>query len=205
MRAKVLTAVSVTILLNILGFAASAREGARVVPGAPVPSAPETKPDAAAPPLAGPVPASAPSATLSAPGTPGPTAAAGPGERIGLFVTINRAKVIRLPEKAQTVIVGNPAIADLSLQKNGIVVVTGKSYGATNLIALDGAGNMLAESLVSVVAQTDGLVVVQRAFDRYSYSCNPVCQPSVNLGDNKTYFEDARGQADAHNQFAVSR
>lgn len=126
-------------------------------------------------------------------------------DRGALTVTVNRAKVIRLPERAQTVVVGNPAIADLSLQKNGIVVVTGKSYGATNLIALDGAGNMLAESLVNVVAQTDGLVVVQRAFDRFSYSCNPVCQPSVNLGDSSTYFNEARGQADAHNQFAVSR
>lgn len=121
------------------------------------------------------------------------------------MVMINRAKVIRLPERAQTVVVGNPAIADLSLQKNGIVVVTGKSYGATNLIALDGAGNMLAESVVNVVAQTEGLVVVQRAFDRFSYSCNPVCQPSVNLGDSTAYFNDVRTQADAHNQFAVSR
>ena len=126
-------------------------------------------------------------------------------DRAALMVTINRAKVIRLPERAQTVVVGNPAIADLSLQKNGIVIVTGKSYGATNLIALDASGNMLAESLVNVIAQTDGLVVVQRAFDRFSYSCNPVCQPSVNLGDTNVYFNDARGQADAHNSFAVSR
>ena len=44
-------------------------------------------------------------------------------DRGALQVTVNRAKVIRLPERAQTVIIGNPAIADLSLQKNGIVVV----------------------------------------------------------------------------------
>jgi hypothetical protein len=126
-------------------------------------------------------------------------------DRGALTVAINRAKVIRLPERAQTVIVGNPAIADLSLQKNGIVVVTGKSYGSTNLIALDGAGNMLAESLVNVIGQNDGMVVVQRAFDRFSYSCNPVCQPSINLGDTNAYFNDARSQADAHNSFATSR
>ena len=204
MRAKLLTVASATILLNCLG-AAVARESVRIVPGIPAPSVSDAKPDQAAPASESPAAAPAPSAALPAPASAEPAAAAGPGARPGLFVTINRAKVIRLPERAQTVVVGNPAIADLSLQKNGIVIVTGKSYGSTNLIALDAAGNMLAESLVNVVAQTDGLVVVQRAFDRYSYSCNPVCQPSVNLGDTDAYFNDARKQADAHNQFAGSR
>lgn len=183
--------------MAVWAVCAEARDSVRMVPGTPQ---------------------SAPAATKPAPADAGGSGAAVPGgaspvstptqaavDRGALMVTINRAKVIRLPERAQTVVVGNPAIADLSLQKNGIVIVTGKSYGATNLIALDTSGNMLAESLVNVVAQTDGLVVVQRAFERYSYSCNPVCQPSVNLGDTNAYFNDARGQADAHNAFAVSR
>lgn len=192
MRVQMSTTFSVLILALLAGTA-GAREGVRPVPGASGAAGAATRPEPA----------------VQAPASPAPPATGAttqvPVERGGLSVTINRAKVIRLPERAQTVIVGNPAIADLSLQKNGIVVVTGKSYGATNLIALDGAGNMLAESLVQVVGQSEGMVVVQRAFDRYSYSCNPACQPAVNLGDNKTYFDDARGQADAHNQFAVSR
>lgn len=197
MRPQIPTAFSAALVLALAAGSAAARDGVRLVHGVPAPlpasAGTESAPPASAPPAEAPVPSAS-----SAP----PAAAV---ERVGLFVTINRAKVIRLPERVQTVIVGNPAIADLSVQKNGIVVVTGKSYGATNLIALDAAGNMLAESLVNVVAQTDGLVILQKADRRYSYSCNPVCQPSVNLGDDKTYFDDARGQADSHNQFAVSR
>ncbi|MDP3319993.1 MAG: pilus assembly protein N-terminal domain-containing protein, partial [Bosea sp. (in: a-proteobacteria)] len=33
-----------------------------------------------------------------------------------VIVKVDHAKVVRLPEKAQTVIVGNPAIADVAVQ-----------------------------------------------------------------------------------------
>lgn len=62
-------------------------------------------------------------------------------------VVVDHAKVLRLPDKAQTVIVGNPAIADVTVQRNGVMVITGKSYGVTNLIALDATGALLAEFL----------------------------------------------------------
>lgn len=126
-------------------------------------------------------------------------------ERGELKVVVDRAKVIRLPERTQTVVIGNPAIADLAVQKNGVVVVTGKSFGVTNLIALDSGGSMLAESTVSVGAPTDSLLVVQRGLERQSYSCTPACHPSVTLGDSSAYFSENRGQADARNQFATGR
>ena len=120
-------------------------------------------------------------------------------------VMIDHAKVIRLPERTQTVIVGNPIIADITVQRNGIAVVTGKSYGVTNLIALDGAGTMLAESLVSVQAATESVVVVQRGLERESYSCTPKCQPSMLLGDANKYFSEVGGQAGQRNSLATQR
>jgi Flp pilus assembly secretin CpaC len=120
-------------------------------------------------------------------------------------VTIDRAKIIRLPERTATVIVGNPAIADITIQRNAILVVTGKSYGATNLIAMDAGGNMLAESTISVTAPTESLVIVQRGLERESYSCTPNCQPSILLGDSQKYFSETRGQANARNGMATQR
>ena len=121
-----------------------------------------------------------------------------------IAVTVDNAKVMRLPEKTRTVIVGNPIIADVSLQKNGILILTGKSFGATNLIALDGAGEMLAESTISVQAPQASVVMVQRGLDRESYSCTPNCQPSVQLGDSTKYFGEVSGQADARRSLAIS-
>jgi hypothetical protein len=128
-------------------------------------------------------------------------AQAAPAETVAVMV--DHAKVVRLPEKAQTVIVGNPGIADVAIQKNGIMVVTGKSFGVTNLIALDSGGKLLAESLVRVGAGGDSMVTVQRGLDRETYSCTPVCQPSIQLGDNAKYFDERGGQATARNNFAT--
>jgi Flp pilus assembly secretin CpaC len=128
-----------------------------------------------------------------------------PAGRDMVAVMIDHAKVVRLPERTQTVVVGNPMIADITVQRNGIVVVTGKSYGITNVIALDGAGSLIAESFITVQAATESVVIVQRGLERESYSCTPNCQPSILLGDSNKYFSEIGGQAGQRNGFATQR
>jgi hypothetical protein len=130
--------------------------------------------------------------------------AAQASEQATVAVTVDNAKVIRLPERTATVIVGNPIIADVSLQRNGIVVLTGKSFGSTNLIALDSSGTMLAESAISVRAGSPSVVTVQRGLDRESYSCTPACQPAVQLGDAQRYFSEVSGQTGQRNSLATA-
>ena len=57
-----------------------------------------------------------------------------------LTVVLDQAQIMQLPERVGTIIIGNPLIADVALQAGGNVVITGKGYGATNLIVLDRAG-----------------------------------------------------------------
>jgi Flp pilus assembly secretin CpaC len=120
-----------------------------------------------------------------------------------VLVAVDHAKVIKLPDKTQTVIVGNPMIADVSVQKNGVLVVTGRSFGVTNMIALDGGGRMLAESRVTVRASTDSIVTIQRGMDRESYSCAPQCQPAIQLGDSNKFFGEVGGQTSSRNQLSA--
>jgi Flp pilus assembly secretin CpaC len=120
-----------------------------------------------------------------------------------VMVTVDNAKVIRLPDRTQTVIVGNPIIADVALQKNGVLILTGKSFGSTNLIALDASGSMLAESTISVQAPQAAVITVQRGLDRESYSCTPNCQPSIQLGDATKYYGDVSGQAESRRAMAT--
>ena len=119
-----------------------------------------------------------------------------------IVVQTDHAQVLKLPPKATTIIIGNPMIADVAVQKNGSMVVTGKSYGTTNLIAQDSSGAVIGESLIRVEAATEGVVVVQRGMERESYSCQPRCQPTLALGDIGRHFEAVGGQATARNGLA---
>jgi Flp pilus assembly secretin CpaC len=134
-------------------------------------------------------------------------AAVGPGIAAPetIAVTLNQAKIIRLPANAQTVIVGNPTIADVTVQKNGILVVTGKSYGMTNVIALDATGTVLGESQLRVDNANDAIVMVQRGLERQSYTCTPACEPTVTLGDSAAFFQGLKTQIEDRNGLAGGR
>jgi hypothetical protein len=110
-------------------------------------------------------------------------------------VNIDQARLIKLPARVATIVVGNPLIADVTLQPGGIVVVTGKGYGATNLIAMDRAGEVLVDRLIQVEGPADPIITVYRGIERESLSCMPVCQPRVTLGDADRYFKPAIEQA----------
>ncbi len=104
-------------------------------------------------------------------------------------VVLDQAKVMRIPERTSTVVVGNPLIADVSVQTGGLVVITGKGYGVTNFIALDNRGDILLEQLIEVRGPEDHVVVVYRGVERESYSCTPKCERRITLGDTPDYFE----------------
>jgi Flp pilus assembly secretin CpaC len=114
-------------------------------------------------------------------------------DRIAVYV--DQAKLVKLPAKVSTIVVGNPLIADVTLQSGGIIVVTGKGYGATNFIAMDRAGEVLVDRQIQVEGPTDQLVTVYRGVERESYSCMPICQRRVTLGDGESYFKSAIDQA----------
>lgn len=133
---------------------------------------------------------------------PGAAGAASTGTPGALQITLDQAKVARLPAGATTLVVGNPSIADVTMLKGGAaMVVTGKSYGETNLIALDAQGNIIDEKQIDV-EPTRSVLVVQRGSDRVSYWCNPTCMPTVQLGDENKAFSEASGQIGARNALA---
>src|SRR4030088_307226 len=72
-------------------------------------------------------------------------------------VIIDQARLIKLPARVATIVVGNPLIADVTLQPGGIMVVTGKGYGATNFIAMDRAGDVLVDRQIQVEGPTERL------------------------------------------------
>ena len=111
-----------------------------------------------------------------------------------LDIVLDRATVLKIPEKVATVVIGNPLIADVSLQPGGIMVVTGKGHGITNVLALDRSGTVLLEKSVQVIGGSQDLVSVYRGGQRESYSCAPNCEKRTTLGDTTDYFTNTLGQ-----------
>ena len=103
-------------------------------------------------------------------------------------VSLDKAKLLRYPPSTETIVLGNPIIADVTmLRGSGTLVLTGKSFGETNLVLLDRAGNIVGQLDVRVEPPSN-LLTVQRGMDRESYSCAPRCQPTVSLGDAGTFL-----------------
>src|SRR5258705_9858728 len=60
-----------------------------------------------------------------------------------ITVNVDQAKLLRLPTRVATIVVGNPLIADVTLQTGGGGVPTGKGYGSTNFHLKDREGEKL--------------------------------------------------------------
>jgi hypothetical protein len=74
------------------------------------------------------------------------------------------------------------------------MVITGKGYGVTNLLVLDRSGSLLMEKTVEVRGPDESVVVLYRGIERETYSCTPLCERRITLGDSNTYFEAMIGQ-----------
>jgi len=96
----------------------------------------------------------------------------------GIEVTMNQAKIVKLSRPADTIVVGNPAIADASVQDASTIVLTGKGFGVTNLVVLDPDGSPIIDEQVTVVRQAASSVRIYRRAEIQTMSCTPYCESS---------------------------
>ncbi|MEM9633200.1 MAG: pilus assembly protein N-terminal domain-containing protein [Pseudomonadota bacterium] len=120
-----------------------------------------------------------------------------------VLVTVDRAKVFRIDDDASAVIVGNPFIADVAMFDQNTVVITGKSYGTTNLVILDANSKPIVDEVITVRASESDVVSVYRNAARSTLSCNPICEPTLRLGDSEGAFNSTAEQATARNDLAI--
>ena len=104
-------------------------------------------------------------------------------------VELNKTEIVRLPGPASSIIVGNPNIADISVQSVDTIFVVGRGYGETNLIVLDAQGNTMMDANLQVVnTLSPHGVRLYNAKSRETYSCIPYCGPSPVLGDSADFI-----------------
>jgi hypothetical protein len=73
------------------------------------------------------------------------------------------------------------------------------------MMALDRTGRVVLSHNIEVVApKSADLVVVYRGMERESYSCAPVCERRITLGDSVPYFNNTLSQSGVRNREAAT-
>ena len=104
----------------------------------------------------------------------------------GIEVVMNQARIIKLTRPADTIVIGNPEIADASVQDATTIVLTGRGFGVTNLVILDSEGNPIVDEQVFVSRQDASTVRIYRRAEVQTLSCTPKCESSYKSEAERT-------------------
>ncbi len=127
----------------------------------------------------------------------------GSAKAADLVVVYDQSQLLRLPRPVSSVIIGNPSIADVEIQGGNLLVVTGKTFGVTNIIALDADRNIIQDQRIVVSRDDVRTVNLSKGAERESYSCTPNCSPTLTIGDDPEYFARISGHAQAKTRFSA--
>lgn len=94
-----------------------------------------------------------------------------------LRVYMDHARVLKLDRPVSKVIIGNAAVADATVADSKTIVLTGRSFGTTNIVLLDADGNAIVDERILVSIDEDHTVRVFRQINRSVLSCTPSCEP----------------------------
>ncbi len=106
-----------------------------------------------------------------------------------LVVKYDQSTLLRMPRPVAEIIIGNPLFVEVTVHSSDMLVITGKTFGVTNVIALDSNRNIIQDQRVMVVRDDAKLVSLTRAGKRETYNCTPNCNPTFMTGDDVQYFE----------------
>jgi hypothetical protein len=103
-----------------------------------------------------------------------------------LGVPLDQAVRLSLSAPAQSIVVGNPAIADVNLDGQRHLIVTGKSNGVTNLIVIDARGRTIFDRQIVVSASAGEGVTLIAGPVATRYACSPQCETSTDVAISET-------------------
>lgn len=100
-----------------------------------------------------------------------------------LRVYMDHARVLKLDRPVSKVIVGNSKVADATVADSKTIVLTGRSFGTTNLVLLDSEGNAIVDERILVSIDEGNSVRVFKQTQRTVLSCTPNCEQHSDLGN----------------------
>jgi Flp pilus assembly secretin CpaC len=115
-----------------------------------------------------------------------------------IAVVIDQARVISFAKPVKTLYVGNPTVVDVNMLDPQHAFILGKTFGETNMIALQADGTPFSNQLVTVL-NNGSAVTVNRGSDQFDYTCSRAhCETAPRPGDPKGYVDNTESAAQAH-------
>jgi Flp pilus assembly secretin CpaC len=105
-------------------------------------------------------------------------------------VKVDQTVTLKLTAAANSVVIGNATVADVSVHDAKTLLVTGKAFGSTNLTVLDRAGNTIYTNQLVVGGEDSTGLTIVRGGGTYSYSCVDKCRATPMVGDAPGHFSD---------------
>lgn len=111
-----------------------------------------------------------------------------------LWLTMDQVRPYKLENPAQSIVVGNPAIADVTVQDNTNVLLFGKAPGLTNIYIFDDKGEPVKNLIIRVRTPSADMLTVHRGGARTTYNCTTNCEATVTVGDDQNAFNEVSSQ-----------
>ena len=110
-----------------------------------------------------------------------------------LIVQYDQARLLQLDQPAANIIIGNPSIADVTLKSTKLLVVTGKTFGVTNLMILNDEEKVIYNARVLVKSDESKIVTLTRGDSKNTFACVPKCEPVLKVGDEQKFYTELVG------------
>ncbi len=105
-----------------------------------------------------------------------------------LWLTMDQVRPFKLENPAKSIVVGNPAIADVTIQDNANILLFGKAPGLTNIYIFDENGEAVKNLVIRVRTPSSDMMTVHRGVARTTYNCTTNCEATVTVGDDQAQF-----------------
>ena len=111
-----------------------------------------------------------------------------------VWLTMDQVRPFKLENPAQSIVVGNPAIADVTVQDNQNLLLFGKAPGLTNIYIFDEKGDAAGNLIIRVRSPNTDMLTLQRGASRTTYNCTTNCEATITVGDDQAVFSSVAAQ-----------
>ncbi|WP_421693953.1 pilus assembly protein N-terminal domain-containing protein [Aestuariivirga sp.] len=123
---------------------------------------------------------------------------------VELVLTFDQSQRLALPALPSTIVVGNPAVADVTLDGKSLFLHA-RGHGLTNLVIYDEQGGKIGNYLLRVVFDDPLSISVYTPKGRNTFTCVTDCESTLRIGDASENFGNYMAQTGARNGFASSQ